>query len=155
LLGLRYQISDRDTDNDFRQRVVINPLPRLDWARAILPFDTNEPKRNSGFSTQKPYLLVRLRGLGLRPIRRGSIWAASAEIMPGQTIAKQEADKVAELVSPGNYALVRQGMVMNIVPTRDYDWPPPFRSSTEHIHRRFVLVPRASCLTTRRACRFR
>jgi Protein of unknown function (DUF1329) len=38
---------------------------------------------------------------------------------------------VRDLVSPGTYVLVRQGMEMNIVPTKGYEWPPPYKQSTE------------------------
>ena len=46
-------------------------------------------------------------------------------------INKANAAKVAALVGPGNYVLVRQGMEMKIVPTKDYEWPAPYKSSTE------------------------
>ncbi len=55
----------------------------------------------------------------------------SAGVSPGDTITKDQADKVADLVSPGNLILVKQGMTMKIVPTDKLDWPPPFRSATE------------------------
>jgi hypothetical protein len=57
--------------------------------------------------------------------------ATAAEIKPGDVITKENAAQVANLVSPGNYLLTRQGMVMNIVAAKDYNWPPPFKSSTE------------------------
>ncbi len=57
--------------------------------------------------------------------------ATTAQLKPGEVITKDNASRVADLVSPGNYVLVRQGMEMKIVPTRDYNWPPPFRNSTE------------------------
>jgi len=38
---------------------------------------------------------------------------------------------VADLVSPGNYELVKQGMRMNIVPTGRLEWPPPYKTATE------------------------
>ena len=36
-------------------------------------------------------------------------------VKPGDHITKENAARVADLVSPGNYVLVRQGMEMNIV----------------------------------------
>ena len=35
-----------------------------------------------------------------------------AGVNPGDTITKDQADKVADLVSPGNLVLVKQGMTM-------------------------------------------
>ncbi|HUA35346.1 MAG TPA: DUF1329 domain-containing protein [Candidatus Binataceae bacterium] len=56
---------------------------------------------------------------------------ASAQVRPGDVITRANATKVANLVSPGNYMLVQQGMVMKIVPTTHLDWPPPYRAATE------------------------
>ena len=41
-----------------------------------------------------------------------------AEVKPGDHIGKDNASKVQDLLSPGNYILVQQGMQLNIVPTR-------------------------------------
>ena len=57
--------------------------------------------------------------------------APRAGVNPGDTITKDQADKVADLVSPGNLILVKQGMTMKIVPTDRLDWPPPYKSATE------------------------
>ena len=54
-----------------------------------------------------------------------------AGVSPGDTITKDQADKVADLVSPGNLILVKQGMTMKIVPTGRLEWPPPYKSATE------------------------
>jgi len=54
----------------------------------------------------------------------------SAGVNPGDTITKDQADKVADLVSPGNLVLVKQGMTMKIVPTGRLEWPPPYKSAT-------------------------
>ncbi|MGB9382047.1 hypothetical protein, partial [Candidatus Binatus sp.] len=43
--------------------------------------------------------------------------APRAGVNPGDTITKDQADKVADLVSPGNLILVKQGMTMKIVPS--------------------------------------
>jgi Protein of unknown function (DUF1329) len=56
---------------------------------------------------------------------------AGAQVKPGDVITPDNASKVANLVSPGNFALVRQGMMMKIVPTGHLDWPPPYKTATE------------------------
>jgi hypothetical protein len=56
---------------------------------------------------------------------------AVAQVKPGDVITKESAGKVADLVSPGNYFLVRQGMEMRIVATKDYIWPAPYKRATE------------------------
>ena len=56
---------------------------------------------------------------------------AGAQVKPGDVVTPDNASKVAGLVSPGNFALVRQGMVMKIVPTNHLDWPPPYKAATE------------------------
>src|ERR1700731_3716872 len=56
---------------------------------------------------------------------------AGAQVQPGDVITRDNASKVAGLVSPGNYILVRQGMTMKIVPTGHLDWPPPYKAATE------------------------
>src|SRR5260221_7622032 len=61
-------------------------------------------------------------------------WAEApvrAQVKPGDFITKDNADKVVNLVSPGNYILVQNGMTMKIVPTSKLDWPPPFKTATE------------------------
>ncbi|HUY27091.1 MAG TPA: DUF1329 domain-containing protein [Candidatus Binataceae bacterium] len=57
--------------------------------------------------------------------------AVGAQVKPGDVITPKNAARVAELLSPGNYALVRQGMRMNIVQSEDYYWPPPYQVATE------------------------
>jgi hypothetical protein len=57
--------------------------------------------------------------------------SAHAVVKPGDIITTNNASKVAELLSPGNYVLVREGMQLRIVPTDRLDWPPPFRTATE------------------------
>ena len=68
-------------------------------------------------------------------------FAAGAEVEPGAFINRDSAARVESLVSPGNYALVRQGMEMKIVRTKDYDWPPPYKSSTEQYSPQVKLGP--------------
>jgi hypothetical protein len=56
---------------------------------------------------------------------------AGAQVQPGDVITPDNASKVEGLVSPGNFTLVRQGMMMKIVPTGHLDWPPPYKEATE------------------------
>jgi Protein of unknown function (DUF1329) len=69
---------------------------------------------------------------------------SSAGVSPGDTITKDQADKVADLVSPGNLLLVRQGMTMKIVPTERLEWPPPYKAATEKYHAQVQLAPDGS-----------
>jgi hypothetical protein len=56
---------------------------------------------------------------------------AIAAVTPGDVITNENAAMVADLVSPGNFVLVEQGMRMTIVPTGRLDWPPPYKAATE------------------------
>src|SRR5271156_2692240 len=56
---------------------------------------------------------------------------ARAQVIPGQIITPDNASQVVNLVSPGNFILVKQGMTMKIVPTGHLDWPPPYKEATE------------------------
>jgi hypothetical protein len=56
---------------------------------------------------------------------------ADAQVKPGDFITSQNAAKVRELVSPGVYYKVAQGMSMKIVPSERINWPPPYRDATE------------------------
>src|SRR5258708_8306649 len=64
-----------------------------------------------------------------------------AGVNPGDTITTNQADKVADLVSPGNLILVKQGMTMKIVPTERLEWPPPYKSATEKYSPQVSLAP--------------
>src|SRR5260370_19469683 len=55
----------------------------------------------------------------------------AAPVKPGDLITPENASLVADLVSPGNFILVCQGMRMKIVPTQRLEWPPPFKTATE------------------------
>jgi hypothetical protein len=61
----------------------------------------------------------------------GSAVAAAATIKPGEVITPDTAAHVADLVSPGNLVLVKQGMRMKIVSSERLEWPPPYKSATE------------------------
>ncbi len=70
------------------------------------------------------------------PVAAPSISAAPSagavsSVKPGDVITNASASKVENLVSPGNYVLVEQGMEMDIVPTSRLEWPPPYKSATE------------------------
>jgi hypothetical protein len=56
---------------------------------------------------------------------------ANAQVKPGDVITPGNASKVEGLVSPGNFILVKQGMMMKIVPSGHLDWPPPYKTATE------------------------
>ena len=55
-------------------------------------------------------------------------WCA---VVPGDEITPLNADKVPDLVSPGNLILVKQGMRMKIVAPGRLEWPPPYKAATE------------------------
>src|SRR6516165_5075841 len=57
--------------------------------------------------------------------------AYAASVKPGDLISPENAETVADLVSPGNFALVKQGMRLKIVPTDRLEWPAPYRAATE------------------------
>jgi len=69
---------------------------------------------------------------------------SNAGVNPGDTITADQADKVADLVSPGNLLLVRQGMTMKIIPTERLEWPPPYKAATEKYHAQVQLAPDGS-----------
>ena len=54
-----------------------------------------------------------------------------AEVLPGDLITPVNAAKVKELVSPGVYYKVVNGMSMKIALTERIEWPPPFMNATE------------------------
>src|SRR6266849_6322995 len=68
----------------------------------------------------------------------------SAGVSPGDTITKDQADKVADLVSPGNLILVKQGMTMKIAPTGRLEWPPPYKAATEKYSPQVKIAPDGS-----------
>jgi uncharacterized protein DUF1329 len=54
-----------------------------------------------------------------------------AEVLPGDLITPVNAAKVKELVSPGVYYKVVNGMSMKIALTERIEWPPPYMNATE------------------------
>src|SRR5258708_13898712 len=57
--------------------------------------------------------------------------AARDEVKPGDVITPANATKVKDLVSPGVYYKVENGMTMKIIPSGQIDWPPPYKEATE------------------------
>ncbi len=72
-----------------------------------------------------------------------SAWAipARAEVKPGDYITPQNAYKVKDIVAPGVYWRVQNGMSMKIVPTERIDWPPPYKEATEKYSPQVRLTP--------------
>jgi hypothetical protein len=66
---------------------------------------------------------------------------ARAHLNVGEMIAPAEAGAVADFVSPGNLAMVKQGMTMKIVPTGSLEWPAPYRAATEKYSPQVRLSP--------------
>jgi hypothetical protein len=57
--------------------------------------------------------------------------AVQAQVRPGDFITAENAEKVKNLVSPGVYYKVVNGMTMKIIPAGRIEWPPPYREATE------------------------
>src|SRR5216684_1322203 len=55
----------------------------------------------------------------------------AANVKPGDLITPDNANAVVDLVSPGNFFLVKQGMHLKIVPSQRLEWPPPYKTATE------------------------
>ena len=66
---------------------------------------------------------------------------ASAEVKPGDFITAERAPRVKDLLSPGEYWRVVNGMSMRIVPTERIDWPPPYKEATEKYSSQVRLAP--------------
>lgn len=66
---------------------------------------------------------------------------AAADAQPGDVISKDNAEKVADLVSPGNLILVKQGMQMKIVPSGRIEWPPGYTAATEKYSSQVAITP--------------
>src|SRR5260370_11022039 len=56
---------------------------------------------------------------------------AWAQVKPGDFITPANADKVKDLVSPGEYWRGANGVSMKSVPTRVNDRPPPYKEATQ------------------------
>jgi hypothetical protein len=55
----------------------------------------------------------------------------AGSVKPGDVVTPDKAVSVEDLVSPGNFYLVKQGMRLKIVPTQRLEWPPPYKTATE------------------------
>jgi hypothetical protein len=66
---------------------------------------------------------------------------ALAQVRPGDVITPDNAYKVKDLVSPGVFYKVQQGMQMKIVPSDRVDWPPPYKDATEKYSEQVRLSP--------------
>lgn len=66
---------------------------------------------------------------------------ASAQVRPGDFITPDNAYKVKDLVSPGQYLRVLHGMSIKVVPTERIDWPPPYKDATEKYSSQVRLTP--------------
>ena len=60
-------------------------------------------------------------------------------IRPGEIINRSNAPAVQAYLSPGNYALVMDGMPLRVVSSSRLDWPPPYRVATEKYSPQCVL----------------
>jgi hypothetical protein len=67
---------------------------------------------------------------GLAPLLPATVSYAAA-VKPGDEITPENASLVRDLISPGNFILVKQGMRMRVVPTERLELPPPYKSATE------------------------
>ncbi|MGB0061297.1 DUF1329 domain-containing protein [Candidatus Binatus sp.] len=56
---------------------------------------------------------------------------SEAGVKPGDFITPDNASQVKDMVSPGVFYKVMQGMTMKISPTTRIDWPPPYKDATE------------------------
>jgi hypothetical protein len=70
-------------------------------------------------------------GLAMAGLLLVGVSGAAARVKPGDRITPENAAAVQDLVSPGNFILVKQGMQMKIVPTGRLEWPPPYKAATE------------------------
>lgn len=61
---------------------------------------------------------------------------------------------VSDLVSPGNFVLVNQGVRMKIVPTERIEWPPPYKSPLRNTPGSSSSTTRARSSTTSRGLPF-
>ncbi len=66
---------------------------------------------------------------------------ALAQVKPGDVITPDNAYKVKDLVAPGVYYKVQQGMSMKIAPSDRVDWPPPYKDATEKYSAQVSLSP--------------
>ncbi len=68
----------------------------------------------------------------------GRAWA---QVKPGDFITWSNAAKVRNLVSPGQYLRIVNGMSLKIAPTERIEWPPPYQEATEKYSGQVRLTP--------------
>jgi hypothetical protein len=64
-----------------------------------------------------------------------------ADVAPGETITKDNIDKIKDLISPGIEWCVQHGMQMKIVPYKHVEWNKAFREATEKYSGQVKLAP--------------
>src|SRR5271168_4421368 len=64
-----------------------------------------------------------------------------AQVKPGDFITDENAEKVKDLVSPGEYLRIMHGMSLKIAPSERIDWPPPYKEATEKYSAQVRLSP--------------
>jgi hypothetical protein len=67
--------------------------------------------------------------------------SALAQVKPGDLITKDNAAKVQDLVSPGNYVLVQNGMQIHVIASDKLEWPPPYKTASEKYSAQVSLTP--------------
>jgi hypothetical protein len=65
------------------------------------------------------------------PARQFTVKWKPVGVRPGDFVNPCDADKIADLVSPGVHYKVQHGMTMKIIPAERSDWPPPYKDATE------------------------
>lgn len=91
--------------------------------------------------------VCRFRGWGIAVMAALAMLAAAppssarAQVKPGDFITWDNAAKVKDLVSPGQYLRIINGMTLKIVPLERIDWPPPYREATEKYSAQVRLSP--------------
>jgi hypothetical protein len=61
----------------------------------------------------------------------GAAAAGRADVQPGDTVAKDNMDKAADLVSPGVKWCIEHGLKLKIVPYKKIEWNKAYRDATE------------------------
>lgn len=95
---------------------------RSSGARALRPHEACGRFASSGL------VLV---GVALFAFLASSWSLAQAQVQPDDVINPGKADKVKDLVSPGVYQRVKNGLAMKIVETQAIEWPPPYKAATD------------------------
>jgi hypothetical protein len=66
---------------------------------------------------------------------------ASAQVNPDDLITPERADKIKDLVSPGVYLRVKNGLAMKIGETQAIEWPPPYKAATDANASKVSIAP--------------